>query len=129
MKMVRVDGHRLCLVRTSEGVFAIDHACPHEGYGLTQGDLNGELLTCAWHNWKFRVTDGSCVQGEEGVTVHDVDVDPVGDVRVTINRPDPALVRRRTRVSLRSGIERDYIGQVSRDVVRLLQASENPGEL
>ncbi len=48
---------------------------------------------------------------------------------MTINRPDPAVVRQRTRVSLRSGIERDYTGQVSRDVVRLLQASENPGEL
>ena len=75
MQMVKVDGHRVCLVRTASGVHAIDHACPHEGYGLTQGDLNGDLLTCAWHNWKFRVTDGACVQGEEGVTVHDVDVD------------------------------------------------------
>ena len=129
MKMVKVDGHRVCLVRTASGVHAIDHACPHEGYGLTQGDLNGELLTCAWHNWKFRVSDGSCVQGEEGVTVHDVDVDHAGDVRVTINRPDPDVVRQRTKVSLRSGIERDYTGQVARDVVRLLQASENPGEL
>ena len=129
MKLVKVDGHRVCLVRTSGGVHAIDHACPHEGYGLTQGDLNGELLTCEWHNWKFRVTDGACVQGEEAVTVHDVDVDGVGDVRVTINRPDPAVVRQRTRASLRSGIERDYTGQVSRDVVRLLKASEHPGEL
>ncbi|MEP7115485.1 MAG: Rieske 2Fe-2S domain-containing protein, partial [Ilumatobacteraceae bacterium] len=55
MKMVRVDDHRLCLVRTSEGVFALDHACPHEGYGMTQGLLDGNLITCAWHNWKFRV--------------------------------------------------------------------------
>ena len=36
MKMVRVEDHRLCLVRTSEGVFALDHACPHEGYGMTE---------------------------------------------------------------------------------------------
>ncbi len=70
MRMVKVDGHRVCLVRTAGGVHALDHACPHEGYGLTQGELNGDLLTCAWHNWKFRVTDGACVQGEEGVTVH-----------------------------------------------------------
>ncbi len=58
MRMVRADGRRLCLVRTSDGVFALDHACPHEGYGLTQGTLDGNLLTCAWHNWKFRVDDG-----------------------------------------------------------------------
>ena len=45
MKMVKVDGHRVCLVHTSSGVHAIDHACPHEGYGLTQGDLDGDLVT------------------------------------------------------------------------------------
>ena len=75
MRMVKVDGHRVCLIRTAGRVHALDHACPHEGYGLTQGELNGDLLTCAWHNWKFRVTDGTCVQGEEGVTAHRVDVD------------------------------------------------------
>ena len=127
MKMVKVDGHRVCLVRTASGVHAIDHACPHEGYGLTQGELNGDLLTCAWHNWKFRVTDGACVQGEEGVTVHDVDVDDdrrrPGDDQPPRSRGRCAA---RTLVSLRSGIERDYTGQVSRDVVRLLQAEREP---
>ena len=61
MKMLAVDGRRVCVVRTAAGVHAIDHACPHEGYGLTQGELDGDLLTCAWHNWKFRVSDGRCV--------------------------------------------------------------------
>ena len=63
MKMVRAGDHRLCLVRTSEGVFALAHACPHEGYGMTQGSLDGNLITCAWHNWKFRVDDGECIIG------------------------------------------------------------------
>jgi nitrite reductase/ring-hydroxylating ferredoxin subunit len=129
MKSVKVDGHRICLVRTASGLHAIDHACPHEGYGLTQGELDGDLLTCAWHNWKFRVTDGACVQGEEAVQTHDVSVAADGGVRVTINRPDPAARRPQLLASLRSGIERDYTGQVARDVVRLLQADANPGEL
>jgi nitrite reductase/ring-hydroxylating ferredoxin subunit len=129
MKMVKVDGHRVCLVRTSDGLHAIDHACPHEGYGLTQGELDGDLLTCAWHNWKFRVSDGTCVQGEESVTTHHVAVADDGAVQVTINRPEPAEVRPRLLASLRRGIERDYTGQVARDVVRLLQADANPGEL
>ena len=129
MKMVRVDGHRLCLVRTSEGVFAIDHACPHEGYGLTQGDLDGDLLTCAWHNWKFRVSDGSCVLGEENVRTHEATVADDGAISVTLSRPDPAVLRPQLIDSMRRGIANDYIGQVSRDVVRLLQNSANPGEL
>ena len=129
MRMVKVDGRRVCVVRTVDGVHAIDHACPHEGYGLTQGELDGDVITCAWHNWKFRVTDGRCIQGEEDVTVHDVDVNADGAVRVTVNRPDPQVLRPRLLSSLRRGIERDYTGQVARDVVRLLQASANPGEL
>ncbi len=129
MRMVKVDGHRVCLVRTSDGVHAIDHACPHEGYGLTQGDLDGDLLTCAWHNWKFRVSDGECVLGEEAVRVHDVDIDERGAIRVELTRPDPEVMRPQLLESLRSGIRRDYRGQVARDVVRLLKASANPGEL
>jgi nitrite reductase/ring-hydroxylating ferredoxin subunit len=129
MKMVRVDDHRLCLIRTSEGVFALDHACPHEGYGLTQGALDGNLLTCAWHNWKFRVDDGECVVGEEDVTTHTATIDDDGNVFVELHRPDVASQRPKLLTSLRRGIERDYVGQISRDVVRLLQIDTNPGEL
>ncbi len=129
MKMVRVDDHRLCLVRTCDGVFALDHACPHEGYGMTQGTLDGNLITCAWHNWKFRVDDGACVVGEEDINTHPAHVDDDGTVQVTLRRPDPETAKPRLLASLRRGVECDYIGQVSRDVVRLLQADANPGEL
>lgn len=129
MKMVKVDGHRLCLVRTSEGVFALDQACPHEGYGLTTGELDGDLITCAWHNWKFRVTDGACVLGEEDVRTHPVTVADDGTLSVEFSEPDPAELRPQLMRSLRSGIEKNYVGQVSRDVIRLLRADTNPGEL
>jgi nitrite reductase/ring-hydroxylating ferredoxin subunit len=129
MRMLKVDGRRVCVVRTASGVHALDHACPHEGYGLTQGELDGDVLTCAWHNWKYRVTDGECLQGEEDVQTHAVEVAADGAVSVTVTRPDPAVQRPRLLASLRRGIERDYRGQVARDVVRLLKADANPGEL
>jgi nitrite reductase/ring-hydroxylating ferredoxin subunit len=129
MKMVKVDGHRLCVVRTSEGVFALDQACPHEGYGLTTGQLDGDLITCAWHNWKFRVSDGACVLGEENVRTHDVHVADDGTLSIALNQPTADELRPRLLDSLRRGIEKNYIGQVSRDVVRLLRADANPGEL
>ncbi len=129
MKMVKVDGHRVCLVRTSEGVFALDQACPHEGYGLTTGELDGNLITCAWHNWKFRVSDGACVLGEEDVRTYPVHVAEDGALSVAFSQPDPAELRPRLLTSLRRGIENDYVGQVSRDIIRLLRADANPGEL
>lgn len=129
MRLVRAGARRLCVVHTSSGIHALDNACPHEGYGLTTGNLDGELLTCAWHNWKFRVSDGRCVLGEEDVRVHDVTVDAEGELWVAIRETDPAVQRPMLLASLRRGIERDYIGQVSRDVVRLLRADTDPGEL
>ncbi len=129
LRMARAGDRRLCVARTAAGVFALDHACPHEGYGLTQGSLDGDLLTCAWHNWKFRVSDGACVLGEEDVRTHEVTVGDDGALRVTIAEPDPAVERPRLLASLRRGIANDYVGQVARDVVRLLRADANPGEL
>jgi len=129
MKMIKVDGHRICLVRTSDGIFALDQACPHEGYGLTTGELDGNLITCAWHNWKFRVTDGACVLGEENVRTYPVDVADDGTLSVAFSLPDPSELRPQLLTSLRRGIEKDYVGQVSRDIVRLLRADANPGEL
>jgi nitrite reductase/ring-hydroxylating ferredoxin subunit len=129
MKMVKVDGHRVCLVRTSDGIFALDQACPHEGYGLTTGQLDGDVITCAWHNWKFRVSDGRCLLGEEDVRTHRVDVAPDGMLSITLDRPDPSVLRPQLLDSLRRGIANDYVGQVARDVVRLLRADADPGEL
>ena len=61
MKMVKVDGRRVCLVRTSSGVRALDHACPHEGYGLTQDKLDGESIghRCRRSEGQSRMGDGA----------------------------------------------------------------------
>ncbi len=129
LKMVRVGGHRVCLVHLSTGVHAIDNACPHEGYGLTQGELVGDQLTCVWHNWKFRVTDGTCTQGEENVASHHVKVDEDGTISVALRVAEPADQIPVLKTSLRKAIESNYAGQISRDAIRLLKASANPGEL
>ena len=107
LRLVRAGDRRLCLVRTGDGVYALDHACPHEGYGLTQGTLDGNLLTCAWHNWKFRVDDGACVLGEEDVRTHPVTIGSDGALTVSLDDPDPAELRPRLMVSLRRGIMND----------------------
>jgi nitrite reductase/ring-hydroxylating ferredoxin subunit len=125
MKLARVDGQRICLVRTATGFHALDNACPHEGYGLVTGALDGELLTCEWHNWKFDVSDGSCVLGEEAVACHEVTLD--GDeVVVTVRRPSPAQARDAAWASLDRGIDQQYDGQIARDSLRLIQAGAAP---
>jgi len=125
MKMVTVDGHPVALIATDHGIHALDNACPHQGYGLVTGTLSGGAVTCQWHNWKFDVATGRCLQGEEDVTCHPVSVVD-GEVRVTVRRPSAAETRERVWPSLRRGLAADYMGQVARDTIRLLDAGATP---
>lgn len=128
LRMVRAAGRRIVVARTDDGLYAVDNACPHEGYSLAQGELKGGELTCAWHNWKFRLADGRCVLGEEDVRTYPVRVD--GDqVLVDVSDPRPEELRPRLLDSLRRAIDQNYVGQTARDVVRLLRADADPGEL
>ncbi|RKZ15160.1 hypothetical protein DRQ53_09730, partial [bacterium] len=39
-KLLKTDTHKLALFRLEDGeVFAVDNACPHEGYPLVQGEV------------------------------------------------------------------------------------------
>src|SRR5262245_48775985 len=128
-RTIRAGDRRVTLVRTDREVFALEHACPHEGYALAQGDVRGNVLTCAWHNWKFRLDDGECLFGDENLRTYPVTVDATGQVRVDVTDPDPAVERPRLVQSLREAIEEFRVGQLARDTVRLLRASADPGEL
>jgi nitrite reductase (NADH) small subunit/3-phenylpropionate/trans-cinnamate dioxygenase ferredoxin subunit len=39
--------------------FAIDDVCPHMGASLSEGFLENGIVTCPWHAWRFRITDGT----------------------------------------------------------------------
>ena len=125
MKMVKVGERRVAVIRTASGVHAIDNACPHQGYGLVTGALDDELVTCQWHNWKFRVDTGECVMGEEDVPCHAVTIED-GTIHVTVDEPTAAEERERLWPSLRRGIEDNYVGQVARDSIRLLANDAMP---
>jgi len=40
-------------------LYAIDNACPHRGGPLGEGDLDGPLVSCPWHAWRWDVTTGA----------------------------------------------------------------------
>ncbi|MGI9604897.1 MAG: Rieske 2Fe-2S domain-containing protein [Acidimicrobiales bacterium] len=128
MRMAKVGEHRVAVIRTASGVHAIDNACPHQGYGLVTGALEGDLVTCQWHNWKYDVTTGHCVMGEEDVACHAVDVRD-GEVFVTVVEPSAEEQQATLWPSLRRGLANNYMGQVSRDTVRLLHNGATADEI
>lgn len=128
MKMARVGEHRVVVARTEAGTFALDNPCPHQGYGLVTGSLDGDLITCQWHNWKFCVTNGVCEVGEEDVRSHPVEIRG-SEVWVEVTEPTDAEKLEELWPSLVRGIEADYRGQIARDTARLLDAGAAPVDI
>jgi nitrite reductase/ring-hydroxylating ferredoxin subunit len=88
-RLFRHQDKRIAVWRTDQGVFAADNRCPHEGYALVQGDVSDAgVLTCAWHNWKFRLTDGECLFGGENIRTYPVEV-RAGAVYIDVTDPAP----------------------------------------
>jgi nitrite reductase (NADH) small subunit/3-phenylpropionate/trans-cinnamate dioxygenase ferredoxin subunit len=55
-------GERMVAVfRCDDQYFAMDDLCPHMGASLSAGHVEGGVVTCPWHAWRFRVCDGTWV--------------------------------------------------------------------
>ncbi len=82
--MVRRGGKQIALFDIPTGIFACNNRCPHEGYPLRQGTLDGScILTSNWHNWKFDLTTGENQYGGDHLRVYPVELRG-GDVWVDI---------------------------------------------
>lgn len=53
MRAVDVDGIAIVLVNVAGDVYAYEDHCPHLGCPLSEGSLDGAVLTCAAHEWAF----------------------------------------------------------------------------
>ena len=113
-----VQDKRIALFRTSGGVYATDNRCPHQGYALVRGDVTGEVLTCAWHNWKFELGTGTCRYGGENVRSYPVQIRD-GQVLVDIADPPAETIRPELFASLTAALEDLDVGRMARDTMRL----------
>ena len=53
----------LVIGRTSEGkAFAMRDSCPHRGIPLSYGRLDGTVVECCYHGWRFDACSGRCVE-------------------------------------------------------------------
>jgi nitrite reductase/ring-hydroxylating ferredoxin subunit len=109
---------RIALFRTPSGVFACDNRCPHQGYALVRGDVKGDVLTCAWHNWKFELGSGTCRYGGENIRTYPVQIRD-GQVFIDIADPPAEIIRPDLLRSLTAAMDDLDIGRVARDAMRL----------
>lgn len=42
-------------------IVVIDNACPHSSGNLSAGEVEGAIVTCPLHDWRFDLDCGACV--------------------------------------------------------------------
>jgi nitrite reductase/ring-hydroxylating ferredoxin subunit len=59
--VVDAAGRSVAVFNVEGTYYAIDNACPHRGGPLAEGDLEGRVVSCPWHAWRWDVTTGANV--------------------------------------------------------------------
>ena len=91
--VVKVQGKQLALIQgQDEQIYAIDNRCPHEGFPLSEGTIDGKnYLTCNWHNWKFCLKTGDCVIGGDDVRTYPIKIVDA-QICVDLSPPPPEQI-------------------------------------
>jgi toluene monooxygenase system ferredoxin subunit len=53
------DGRKVCVINTGGRFYACQAACPHEGFALCEGCVDGTTLTCLEHLWQWDLASGA----------------------------------------------------------------------
>lgn len=57
-RTVEVQGVWIALFNVDGAFYAVDNTCPHSGGPLGEGSLDGDIVVCPWHGWRFNVRTG-----------------------------------------------------------------------
>ena len=58
MRVFKVKDREILVVNVEGEFYAFENRCPHMGYPLYFGSLEGKVLTCGFHYAKFDVSTG-----------------------------------------------------------------------
>ena len=61
-KTFKLLGKNVAIFKESDGTFfAMEVTCKHQGADLTEGKLEGNILTCPRHQWRYDISTGECL--------------------------------------------------------------------
>ena len=58
MKRLSVEGTPVLFIKQQGKIFVIDNRCPHQGCGFSGGTLDGLVIVCPCHDWRFNLETG-----------------------------------------------------------------------
>ena len=84
MLLVDVEGEEVALANVDGTIFAFDDTCTHMAGRLSQGLLEGAIVTCPFHGGQFDVTNGEAVTAPptEKLTTYRVQVNDGGEIQI-----------------------------------------------
>ena len=117
---------QIAIYQTPQGVFAVDNRCPHEGYPLSEGTVDENcMLTCNWHNWKFKLNDGECVLGGDHVRSYATRIND-GQVEIDLSPIPPDVLQNKILNGLNTAFQKQEFGRICREITRLNYSRLNP---
>jgi len=60
-RVVEAQGKELALFNVDGTYYVMDNMCVHRGGPLGEGDLDGLVISCPWHAWRWDLTTGANV--------------------------------------------------------------------
>jgi nitrite reductase/ring-hydroxylating ferredoxin subunit len=66
---VLVRGIEIGIFRVGDEFFALENACPHAGHPLSEGTLEGYVVTCRAHGWDFDLRTGFRPGDDDGFPI------------------------------------------------------------
>lgn len=91
---VEIDGIDVGLFRAEGRIWAMENRCPHAGIPLSEGRLEGAVVTCRAHGWDYDVRTGHRPADADGFPIPCFPVRVEGD-DVQVDLEAPLNVRRR----------------------------------
>lgn len=82
---VTLNGKDIALFNVEGTIYAMDDGCLHQGLSLGTSKLEGKIVTCRGHGWRYDVTTGNTVHVPDyGVKSYPVKVVD-GDILVAVS--------------------------------------------
>lgn len=58
MKAVRIEGKPVLFIKQKGKIYVIDDRCPHMGCKFSGGSIDGDIVVCPCHEWRFNLITG-----------------------------------------------------------------------
>jgi len=73
MRAIAVGRQRIVVAKLKGRLFAFDAFCPHVQGPMVQAEIDGAIISCPLHAWRFDLENGGKeLHGYRGISVHDI---------------------------------------------------------